>query len=735
MSPFAITRINDQSSTVARIAGAFRFEIAVQDFESRPLKTAAYVVTEGWFDVFGKPMALGRGILPEEHGTDPFAVCCVILSHRLWRSAYGADPSIVGKAIPPGLQVVGVTDPEFDYPVGADLWVPFRFGPNDAGFSLEAVGRLAPGATSEQARAEFGALAARFAEESSSFRSRAMVLTDLKESIVGDTGKTLLILLGAAATLLLIACANVMNLLLTRGAARTREIALRAALGAGRLRLVGQLLTESLVLAGAGALIGLAGAGILLRVLKALGPADLPRMSEIGIDGTALLFTVATTVLTAVVFGLLPALRLLASDLTTLLGGSSRGAGAGVGAGPLFSGLVLAQTTLAMTLVIGAGLLVRSYGRLRAVDPGFDADSVLVMDANLPQIVYPDYRDVARMYEELVNTVRETPGVVAAGAGSTVPLGESLDFMNNTVVVGRPTSDEPERTRLREVTPGFFDAMGMAIMDGRAIGADDRMDGLYVAVVNQTFVERFFDGDSPLGQRVQFPTASFPPTSPLGYRPSLEYEIVGVVRDARYEALWASPEPSAYLAHHQAPFRRMMVTAKIRGRDAGSVSNDMRQAFRDLDPTLPVEFASMEELVDGSLAADRFAMLLLLAFGLSATGLAAVGIYGVIALSVERRIPEMAIRTALGAEAGAVMWLCMIRGVALAGTGILLGVGGAFLMRRVMATQLFEVSATDTLVMVGAPVLLALVALISMTVPSFRATRLDLAQTLHADSG
>ena len=480
ISPFAQDRLNEQSSSFDGFSGAFRMEIAIRDMEDRPLKTAAYIVTPGYFDVFAEPMAIGRGFLEQEHLD--FAPSFVVLSHRLWAGAYNADPSIVGAAIPAGpgsLTVVGVASPDFDYPVGADLWLaarPQQAGVQYTGFYLDGIGRLSDGVTVEQGQVKLDLFAPRFAEESGSFQNRVMPIQDLQASIVGDTSTTLLILLGAAATLLLIACANVMNLLLSRGETRTREVALRAALGASSWRLIGQLLTESMTLAGVGAILGLTGTWLSLRVLAAVGPGELPRMAEIQIDGSVLLFTVCSTALTGLVFGMLPAIRLVATDIKSLMGGSSRGSSGGRGGARVFDVLVLAQTGLAVTLVIGAGLLVRSFQRLQSADAGFSPESVLVIDVNFPQDLYPDIRAVGVIYEQALAEIAELPGVTAVGAASTLPLGEQLDFMISLNVEGIENPDGPERVRHRQVAPGFFEALGIELKEGRSLQLQDRED-------------------------------------------------------------------------------------------------------------------------------------------------------------------------------------------------------------------------------------------------------------------
>ena len=737
MSQFAITRLNEQSGSFDGFAAAYRFEIAIRDLDDRPLKTVAYVVTPGYFDIFAKPMAVGRGFLEEEHpdGEPNF----VVLSHRLWTNAYNADPSIVGAAIPAGpgsLTVVGVASPDFDYPVGADIWLAIRPPPNQPANVLEGVGRLTQGVTFEQGQVELDLFASRFAEESNSFRNRVMRIRDLQESIVGDTSTTLLILFGAAATLLLIACANVMNLLLSRGETRTREVALRAALGASGWRLIGQLLVESMTLAAIGALLGLAGTWLSLKVLDAIGPGELPRLAEIQIDGSVLLFTVVATALTGLVFGMLPAARLVAADIKSLMGGSSRGASGGRGGARVFDALVLAQTGLAVTLVIGAGLLVRSYQRLQSADAGFAAESVLVMDVNLSRANYPDIRGVALIYEQALAEIAELPGVTAVGAASTLPMGEQVDFFQVVVVLGMETSDEPERVRYRHVAPGFFESLDIELREGRLLEQQDREDVGGVVVVNQAFVDLVLGDTPPLGQRIiynGFPDDPAFVGNVLGTSLKTEYEIVGVVEDVKYYGLGIPAEPSLYFSQSQFVFRRMWVTARVEGREATSLVDDLRTQIRELDPTLPISFSTMEDIVSQSLGTERLSMLLLLAFGLAATTLAAIGIYGVISLSVSRRTTEMAIRAALGAEPNTVLWLSMKRGMTVAGAGLAVGIGGAVLGKQVLASQLYEISATDPLVMVGAPMVLAIVVCIAVLIPALRTTRINLSHTLRTE--
>ena len=737
LSPFALARLREQSSNFQDFAGAFAFEVAIQDRSSLPLKTEAYVVTQGFFDLFNAQMAVGRGFTPEEHlgATD---AGYVVLSHRLWANAFSADPSIPGSTIAAGnssFTVVGVAGPEFDFPAGADLWVAFDPGDDVTAVYLTGVGRRAGGSSPEQGQAELTMLASRFGQESPSFRARTIVSTDLKEWVVGDTTQTLFILLGAAATLLLISCANVTTLLLSRGEVRTQEIALRAALGAGRGRLAQQLVTEALTLAAAGAVLGMVGTFVALRVLTRIGPGELPRLGEVGVDGSVLLVVLGLTVGTGVLFGLMPAVRLLATDIKSLMGGSARGSSSGRGGTKVFSALVLGQTAMAVALVIAAGLLVRSFTRLQEADGGFDPESRLVMDVNLPQSMYPDYDEVVRIYEELVDRAREVPGVVSAGAASTVPLGPTGGFSNSQFVVGMDNWDEPPRAQVRPAASGHLESLGVPVVEGRLVSRDDRSDGPGVIVVSESYVAQILQGGPALGQQVEFGVAVvMNPSNPVAYQRFREFEIVGVVQDVKHESMSLDPVPTVYVPHTQFTSRRMLLTTQIASRSAGDVTNDLRALVREVDPTLPVEFTTMDGLVSASLGTERLTMILLLAFGTSAAVLAAVGIYGIIALSVEGRIRELAIRAALGADPSQVLWLAMSRGLTLGLAGIGAGVVAVLLGRRALASQLYGVSSTDPMVMIGAPLLLGLVAFVAVLIPALRTRRISLSGTLRSET-
>lgn len=736
MSPLAHTRIMESSQTISHASGAFGFEVSLQDLTGTPVKTVAVIVDRGYFDVFATPMAVGRGFLPEENvaGGPPVAV----LSYPFWRDVYGADPALVGNAVPTAtgsFTIVGIAPPGFDYPPGTDVWIAFGPDPEMAGFFLDGVARLSPGATTEQAGAELGVMAQRIAQESNSFRNRTMLMEPLQDHIVGDMRSTLIVLLGGAGVLMLIACANVMNLLLGRGAGRAKEVALQAALGARRGRIIQALLTESLVLAGAGAVVGLVGTVVALRIFGAIGPADLPRIAEVGIDLDVVLFAVGLVAITGVAFGLAPAVRLARSDIRTLMGESARGSSGGPGSSALFGTLVVAQMGLAVALVIGAGLLVRSFSQLQAVDPGFDPSDVLAVNFNLSNQGYTPAQ-VADFYRNATDAIQELPGVTDAGVASELPLGASIDFFRSTQVVGKPETDEPERARQRIVSPEYFGAMDIELLEGRLLDDRDRFDQPGVVVVNEAFVQRFLQGDPPLGQRITFTTGVFnDPNQPLGHIPAsrTEWEIVGVVEDVKYRAIDEPTEASFFLTYEQAPWRRMFVTVESSTDDVASLSAGVRDVIWGMDRTLPLEIELVQDVVDRSLARQRLAMLLLAAFGVSALILAAVGIYGVISYGVKQRTTELAIRASLGATPNMVVSLAMRQGLLLAGGGVLAGVVLAYVGRQVIASQLYEITATDPTAFVTGPGALLVTGFLAVLIPALRATKIHLSDTLRAE--
>ena len=633
------------------------------------------------------------------------------------------------------IPVVGVAPPGFDYPDGANLWVGAPHNAGGPGHFWRSVLRLAPGVPLERAQSELSILASRLQEEvPESNRGRIFATTPLQDEIVGDMRSTLIILMGATATLLLIACVNVVNLLLSRGAARSKEVALRAALGAGRWRIARQLLTESIVMAGTGAVLGIGATWVALRVLSRVSPANLPRIDEVGIDGSVLLFTVAITALAGVLFGLAPALRLLATDIRGLLGEGARGSSSGPGQGRLLRGLVTAQMALAVVLVIGAGLLVRSFSRLQSADTGFNPEGVLVVDVALPWFQSQWYREVIGFYETAAERIRDVPGVELVGATSTAPMGEQMDGWASYYVFGRPVpaQSEGERLRNRKILPGYFEAMEIPLLSGRYLNDKDVIENPGVTVINRAAAEKFFPGEDPIGQRVhRFADAVGDSAgNPLGWNAKIEFEVVGVVEDVRLTSLSQGDDPAIYRPHQQYPWRRMMFTIKT-SVDPATLTTAVRDAIWKVDPTLALEISTQQSLLDRSLARERLGMVLLTMFGLSALVLASVGIYGVISYAVTQRTAEVAIRASLGLTPSGILSLMMQQGVAVTLLGVGTGVVAALMARRAIASQLYEVSASDPLVFVVAPLFLLVVGVLAVLLPARGAVKINLADTLR----
>ena len=460
VGPAQLTRLNENARVVRHASGTFRLEAVLLDPESNPVKAVGYGVMSRFFQMFDLPMALGRGFTAEEHAVGGPNV--VILAHHIWQNVFASSPEIIGSPVRfdgNSAVVVGVAPAGFAFPEGADLWVNMQFPPLMTGSFLDGFMRAVPGVSQQEVESELGLIAEGLARDfPGANRGRVFAVQSLLESIVGELGPTLVILLGASGILLLIACVNVTNLLLARGATRAREIALRVALGAGRGTIIRQLMTESIVLAAAGAVGGLVVAWVGVRFLLALGAESLPRLTEVPIDGTVLLFALATTVVTGVLVGFAPALWLAGTDLRTLVNEGGRGNSGGPAQARLFGSLVGAEIALAVVLVAGAGLLVRSFAKLQDADTGFRADRVLTFDLQLAEQSYPDYARVADFYRDIQERLRGLSGVEAVASATTIPLGGEVDFMLNMKREDQPRPEQGQevRVRFRQVSPGFF---------------------------------------------------------------------------------------------------------------------------------------------------------------------------------------------------------------------------------------------------------------------------------------
>jgi putative ABC transport system permease protein len=686
-----------------------------------PEEVNGAVTSADFFNVFGARAELGRTFLPEEE--KPGAPRVVVVSHGFWQRRLGADPRAVGREITLDSQpytVVGVMPARFDFPrEDVELWAayqiqpPARRGPN----WLRGVARLRQGVTIQQARAELNALpdSARSNQPPQGERFTVLPVNDY---LVGDVRAALLILLGAVALVLLVAAANVANLMLARSASREKEVAVRLALGASRARIIRQLLTESLLLASVGGGLGLLLAFWGVELLLALNPGQIHRLQQATLDARVLAWTAAVSLLTGLVFGLAPALQASKAGLNETLKEGGRGSTEGAGRRRLRGALVVAEMALALMLLVGAGLLVRSFVSLRRVDPGVNPSHVVTMQVPLPRTKYSENEQRLGLYEQLLARVEGVPGVESAALASSLPP-DMQTLWNNFSVEGRPPRSDSEQPvgDYILVSPEYFRTMGVPVIRGRAFTDADREGAPLVCVVNQTLAREFFPGEDPVGKRLkQGPD-----------RPQNPYmEIVGVVGDVKYEGLDAKTQPAYYLPFAQNGWGDMSLVVRSSATDPAALVPAVRGELRALDPDLPLAgVRTADELLTRSVAQPRFRTLLLAVFSAMALLLAAVGIYGVMSYTVAQRTHEIGLRMALGAQGRDVLRLVVGQGVRLTLVGVLLGLAGALLLTRVLSGLLFGVSATDPLTLVCVPLLLSLVALFACYVPARRAAKID----------
>ena len=686
--------------------------------------TPVGLVTPETFALFRVSPILGRTFTDEETLPGRFRVA--VLSHGMWQSRFGSDPNVLGRTMDVSgapYTIIGVMPEGFSFPDRAEFWRPLPIDPNklDRGpHYLRVVGRLKPEVTLAQAQAEMSALASRIAEQyPEKIAGHGVKLELLRDVVVGDIGPALFVLLGAVVFVLLIACANVANLLLARVGVRQKEIAVRTALGASRLRIVRQLFTESMMLS-----VGGGAAGLLIAVwgvnwLVSLAPKTIPRVHEIAVDPRVICFTLLISVATSLLFGLAPALQASKPDLTDALKEGGRSS-AGLARNRLRSVLVISEVALSMVLLIGAGLMIRSFAKLNQVDPGFNPDRVFTMGVTLLRSKYPEEERVASFYSQLLERAAATPGVVSAGAISDLPLLGS-NTSDSFTIEGRPpvAKQEEPSTEYHVVTPRYFESMGIPLLAGRDFAWTDTKQSPNVVVINQAFARRHFAGESPLGHRLRLQGQERDPLL-----------IVGVVGDVRQLGLDKQPVPEAFVPFLQDPLsetyqRSMTIVARTQS-DPGAVAGSLRAALTSLDKSLPVyDLKPMTEYLRDSLARRRFNLILLTAFSGVALALAAVGIYGVISYGVTQRTHEIGIRMALGAEKGDVLWLVVRQGMLMALGGVAIGLLASFALTRLMETLLFGVSVTDPLTFSVIALLLTSVALLACFIPARRATKVD----------
>ncbi len=681
-------------------------------------------VTDGFFAMLGAQPQIGRVFLPEED--QPGRANVALLSHGLWQRRFGGDPKILNQTITLNGQsytVIGVMPATFRFGGNPDLWTPSAFTAQEAqshgSHYISVVGQLRPGATVDQARAEMIAIAGRLAAQYPGTNTGWSVkLMPLLEFIVRDIKPALLVLLVAVAFVLLIACANVANLLLARANERQKEIAVRAALGAGRARIVRQLLTESVLLSAAGGAAGLLLAKLGEYLLLKLAPEDLPRMSDVSLDGRALAFTAAITLLTGLVFGLVPSLQSSRPNLNETLKDAGRGSTEGGRRQLVRSALVTLEVASALALLVGAGLLIKSFWRLQKVAPGFNPDNALTLSVTLPRSKYPEENQRVAFFRQLLEKVSALPGVQAAGASHSMPLGG--DYVLAFKIQGRPPlpPGAGQSTNFYSVSADYFKTMGIPLLRGRLLTERDAKDSPHVAVINETMAKNLFPDENPVGKRITFDTGDDNPNPDW-------YEIVGVVGDVKQYGLDQATPLQTYEPYTQQTFSYMTLVARTTGAPA-NLTAAIRNAVLQIDKEQPIaDVRTLDRILSTSIAQQRFSMLLLGVFAAVAMLLAAVGIYGVLSYSVTQRIHEIGIRMALGAGRHDVLRLLIGHGMLLTLIGVAAGLAAAFALTRLMSTLLFDVSATDPITFGLIALLLVTVALLACWIPARRATKVD----------
>ena len=681
-------------------------------------------------EVLGVEPALGRGFLPEEDLPDgPNAV---ILSDGFWRRAFGADPDVLNQSIrlsDISYTVVGVMPPDFRPPpfLGTDAWSTLQFDMNNSGgrgsIFLRAVGRRTDDAPLELVRSQAAQLGARLeAEYPEANRDTGFNVYPLQFDMVQQASTALWVLLGAVAFVLLIACVNVANLLLARGSTRRSELAVRVAMGADRRRVLTQLMTESLMMAACGGLLGIALSFMGTDALVRLTPDGTPLLDQVAVDGRILLFAAFATMATGALFGVLPALRAARVAPADALREGGR-SGATTGSVRLRNGLVVSQVALALMLLVGAGLLVRSFENLRQVDLGFSPEGVLSMQVQLPGVRYPEAADRLAFFIPLEERLRALPGVLATGSITNLPLaGQDGDTGFSVEGAAPPEAGLEPSVWLRRITPGYFDALGLDLVSGRAFSSSDDAEATRVIIVNETLERDYFDGQA-VGKRININNPGEP----------IWREIVGVARNIKNFGVRADSRNALYLPYAQAP-TTFLFTAVRTSVDPESLIPAIRAEVAALDPGVALsQVGPMEELVSSSLAADRFTTSLLGGFAIMALLLAVVGLYGVVSYSVSTRMREMGVRIALGAPDTGIRQLVLRWALGLALGGIVVGSIGALGVTRLMEGLLFEVGATDVVTFATVSVVMVGAAVLASIVPAVRATRVDPIKVLKAE--
>jgi putative ABC transport system permease protein len=726
-------------NTVFERISTYRSGDFIMTGRGEPARLQSGVVTADLFPLLRVQPMLGRTFVPDEDKPSESRV--VVLSHALFQKRFGSDPAILNQSLNldgRSFTVIGVMPPGFEFPIQNDpveLWTTIAgdasgsepvTGQRGAHF-LRVIGRLKPGVSEEQAQAELTAIAARLEQQYPNENTRkSLRMESALSALVGDVRPALLILLGAVACVLLIACANVANLLLARAMSRYKEMAIRAAMGASRIRVIRQLLTESLLLSLLGGAVGLLLAVWWSDLLIALGKDDIPRAVEVGIDWRVLTFTLGVSLLTGLVFGLAPAFHSSKTELVDSLKEGGRGATEGARRNSVRNVLVVSELAIAVMLLVGAGLLIQSLWRLQKVESGLRPENVLTFNVTLPETKYT-YEKQTQFFIDLKSRLESTPG--AQSASTIFPLPLSGDrFSISFEIEGRPLppKDHPSADFFTTGV-GYFRAMGIAVVKGRDFDDRDKHGATPVIIITETFARQQFPNEDPIGKRIH------PGISSIDGEDSTMREIIGVVGDVRNRGLNTEPRAAYYVPQTQIPFSQMVAVVKTTS-EPRSLISAVTNEVAAMDQDIPLfGMKSMEEYLSASVAAPRFNTTLLSIFAVVAFVLTIVGLYGVMSYSVAQRTNEIGIRLALGAQSRDVLWMVVKQGSVLIGLGLAIGLLGAYAATRVIASLLFGVTAKDPVTFAAVALLLGGVALLACYVPAWRATKVDPMEALRCE--
>jgi predicted permease len=740
LNPFDFLDFRARNHSFDAIAAFTRGDVQISG-DGEPVKLNGFGITSGYFQVLGIQPELGREF--DYKAEIPGNGLQVILSDRLWRSRFGADPEIVGRKLTLNAQpftVIGVMPAGAEHPGNeyhsvaygetVDAWWPFSFAGNSnnrGSHFIEGIGRLKTGVSAEQASAEMNTIMAQIGREHSSNGTNWKVLViPLYSEIVGKSRQMLLVLLGAVGMVLLIACANAANLLMARASSRQREIAVRLAMGAPRLRIIRQLLTESLLISCAGGALGLLLAFGGVRALVLLLPANFPRAHDIHVSLPVLAFTLAVSVATGILFGLAPAVQASHTDPKEGLQKDGRTSTAGKHQSALRSALVVAEVGLASVLLIGAGLMLRTFLNLSNLDPGFRADHVLTATLSLPHITYKTNEQTAQFYDRLATALNSLPGVVSAGAGSDLPWTGYDENAGGFSIDGRkPPAGQEFHARYHMATPGYFSAMGIPLLEGRSFTEADKTGAPWVLVINRAMAMKYWPNEDALGKRITFQDEP--------KKDSDWMTVVGVVGDIKDQPNSASAEPAFWWSEYEAANSEMSIAIRTQS-DPRQVADGLRGVVQHLDPVIAVaDVKELDRVIDSSVATPRLTFVLVGLFAGLAIILAAIGTYGVISYTVSRRTSEFGLRVALGAQRTDLLRMVLVQSARLAVAGTLTGVALAFSLGRVVKSLTYAVSVSDPAILGSVILLVLAAALLASYIPARRAARSDPMSTLRTE--